>query len=109
MKLLIIFNDNIAISPEKVCIHTGHANRALALGTYKTTLARWARNSYKNVLLKASMTEKLIHRILLEENKYYEIRDAGLDGVFEPNTLLGYAVLVENDCDDFKRLRTLKF
>lgn len=107
MKLLVIFNKDISIPPEKVCIHTGHANRAIALHTYKDRLAKWSRNHYKNVLLHSKITDKLVNRIKL--NSYYEIRDAGLDGVFEPDTLLGYAVLVEDDCDDFRRIQTLKF
>ena len=27
MKLLIIFDKNIEISPEKICVHTGHSSR----------------------------------------------------------------------------------
>lgn len=29
MKLLIIFNKEIEISPEKICVHVGHSNRAI--------------------------------------------------------------------------------
>lgn len=109
MKLLVIFDKCIDIPPEKVCIHTGHANRAIAneLCDDYDTWQKWCDNSYKNVLLQGKISDKLVHRIKLE--KFYEIRDAGLDGIFEPYTLLGYAVLVENDCDDFRRIQTLKF
>ena len=67
----------------------------------------WSMNHYKIVLLQGKLTDKLVSRIQLE--KFYEIRDAGLDGVFEPDTLLGYAVLVEDDCTDFNKIQTLKF
>lgn len=107
MKLLIIFNKDIQISSEKVCIHTGHACRFMASPGGNEYLKEWSQNHYKIVLLRGKISDKLVHRIKLE--KFYEIRDAGLDGVFEPDTLLGYAVLVEDDCDDFRRLQTLKF
>lgn len=107
MKLLIIFDKSINISPEKICIHVGHACRFMGNATGNQYLKEWAQNHYKLVLLHSKITEKLVNRIQLD--KFYEIRDAGLDGVFEPDTLLGYAVLVEDDCDDFKRLQTLNF
>lgn len=107
MKLLIIFDKALDIPPEKVCIHTGHTCREMGSPHDYQRLKWWSQNHYKVVLLRAKLTEKLISRIQLD--KFYEIRDAGLDGMFEPDTLLGYAVLVENDCDDFSRLQTLKF
>ena len=107
MKLLIIFDKTTNISPEKICIHTGHACRFMGSSAGNKYLKEWAQNHYKIVLLHSKLTEKLVHRIQLD--KFYEIRDAGLDGVFKPDTLLGYAVLVEDSCDDFKRLQTLKF
>lgn len=107
MKLLIIFDKGIDIPPEKVCIHTGHACRFMGSQGGYYLLKEWSQNHYKVVLLRGTITEKLVNRIQLE--KFYEIRDAGLDGMFEPDTLLGYAVLVEDDCDDFSRIQTLKF
>ena len=107
MKLLIIFDKTLNISPEKICVHTGHACRFMGSTASNQYLKEWAQKHYKIVLLHSKITEKLINRI--QSDKFYEIRDAGLDGVFEPNTLLGYAVLVEDGCDDFKRLQTLNF
>ena len=107
MKLLIIFNKDIKISPEKVCIHVGHSCRFMGNPVTNQFLKEWSMNHYKIVLLKGKITDKMIKRIQLET--FYEICDAGLDGVFEPDTLLGYAVLVEDDCNAFKRLQTLRF
>lgn len=107
MKLLVIFDKALDIPPEKICIHTGHACRFMGSPGGNQFLKQWAQNHYKVVLLRGKLTEKMVYRIQLE--KFYEIRDAGLDGMFEPNTLLGYAVLVEDDCDDFSRVQTLKF
>lgn len=115
MKLLIIFDKNIKISPEKVCIHVGHSNRAimkdLLVSANNCRLIeeeKWKNNSYKNVLLKAKITDNLISEI----GKYdfiYTILDAGLDNVYQKGTVLGYSVLVEDDCTNFKRLQTLNF
>lgn len=69
---------------------------------------KWKNNSYKNVLLKAKITDNLISEI----GKYdfiYTILDAGLDNVYQKGTVLGYSVLVEDDCTNFKRLQTLNF
>ena len=107
MKLLIIFDKNIKISPEKVCIHVGHSCRFMGNPVANKFFKEWSINNYKTVLLQGKLTDKLVSRIQLE--KFYEIRDAGLDGVFEPDTLLGYAVLVEDDCTDFNKIQTLKF
>lgn len=115
MKLLIIFDKEIPLSPEKICIHVGHSNRAimkdLLISVNNCSLleeVKWKSNSYKNVLLKAKITDNLITKI----KKYdyiYTIIDAGLDNTYPKGTVLGYAVLVEEDCTDFKRLQTLKF
>ena len=115
MKLLIILNKDIDISPEKICIHVGHSNRAimkdLLVSANNCRLIeeeKWKNNSYKNVLLKAKITDNLISEI----GKYefiYTILDAGLDNVYQKGTVLGYSVLVEDDCTNFKRLQTLNF
>lgn len=109
MKLLVIFNKEIDISPEKICVHTGHSTREISVkstGTCEYT--EWDCNSFKTVLLRDKITENIITKIK-EFEYFYEIYDAGLDGVFEPGTVLGYAVLVPKDDTTFKRLRTLKF
>lgn len=115
MKLLIIFDKDIEISPEKACIHVGHSNRAIMkdLLIYANNCSlleevKWKSNNYKNVLLKAKITDNLISKI---ENYdfIYTILDAGLDNVYQKGTVLGYAVLVEENDDTFKRLQTLKF
>lgn len=112
MKLLVIFDKNIEISPEKICVHVGHSTREITkmlenyLNPYDYN--KWNNNSFKTVLLRDKITENIINKI--KEFKYsYEIYDAGLDGVFEPGTVLGYAVLVKESYETFKRLRTLKF
>ena len=112
MKLLIIFDKNIEISPEKICVHVGHSTREI---TYKLInnpfnhrfYSMWQRRSFKTVLLRDKITDSLKDKI----NNYfnYEIYDAGLDGVFKPGTVLGYAILLEDTDETFKRLRTLKF
>lgn len=115
MKLLIIFDKEIPLSPEKVCIHVGHSNRAimkdLLISANNCSLleeVKWKRNNYKNVLLKAKITDNLISKI--EKYDYlYTIIDAGLDNIYQKGTVLGYAVLVEDDCTDFNRIQTLKF
>ena len=112
MKLLIIFNKDIEISPEKVCIHTGHSSRHISVKLINNPLNwqfynLWERNDYKTVLLKEKITDNLKTKISNFIN--YEIYDAGLDGVFEKGTVLGYAILVPKDDETFKRLRTLKF
>lgn len=107
MKLLIIFDGSITISPEKICVHIGHANRAVVKAYTEANLKKWEDNNFKIVIIKDKLPQKVRYNI---EHRYpCLLKDAGLDGVFEPDTLLGYAVLVEDDCDDFKRLRTLKF
>lgn len=112
MKLLVIFNKDIEISPEKICVHTGHANRAIMssiiMNKHYFAHNKWHDNEFKNVLLRDKITENIIKKIK-EFEYFYEIYDAGLDGVFEPGTVLGYAVLVETENETFKRLRTLKF
>ena len=112
MKLLIIFDKDIRISPEKVCVHVGHSTREISkmLDNYLNPYiySKWGNNQYKTVLLRDKITENIIFKI--QENLYYyEIYDAGLDGVFAPGTVLGYAVLVKESDETFKRLRTLKF
>lgn len=113
MKLLIIFNKDIEISPEKICVHVGHSNRDImqSIMYYKNHFIydRWGNNDFKNVLLKDKITDKIINKIKEVGMYNYEIYDAGLDGVFESGTILGYAVLVPNSDETFKRLRTLKF
>ena len=112
MKLLIIFDKNIEISPEKVCVHTGHSSRHIWIKLTNNPLNwefcnLWRRNDFKTVLLWDKITDSLKEKL----NNYlnYEIYDAGLDGVFAPGTVLGYAVLVPKSDETFKRLRTLKF
>lgn len=108
MKLLIIFDKNIEISPEKICVHVGHSTREIAVQNVGTCeYVEWDCNSFKTVLLRDKISETLKDKI----NNYfnYKIYDAGLDNVFEPGTVLGYAVLVAKDDETFKRLRTLKF
>lgn len=109
MKLLVIFNKEIDISPEKICVHVGHSTREISVKSLGTCeYVEWNRNSFKTVLLRDKITENIITKIK-EFEYFYEIYDAGLDGVFEPGTVLGYAVLVPKDDTTFKRLRTLKF
>ena len=113
MKLLIIFDKNIEISPEKVCVHVGHSSRditqSIMLNNDFRTHNYWARNDFKTVLLRDKITDKIINFIKSSPFYSYEIYDAGLDGIFEPNTILGYAVLIPKEDETFKRLRTLKF
>lgn len=113
MKLLIIFDKNIHISPEKVCIHVGHSSRHIGIKLTNNPLNwefynLWSTNDFKTVLLRDKITEKIISRIK-DFDHYYEIYDAGLDGVFAPGTILGYAVLAPKEDETFKRIRTLKF
>lgn len=109
MKLLIIFDKDITISLEKICVHVGHSTREISVNSIGSAeYFEWGFNSFKTVLLRDKITENIITKI--KEFKYsYEIYDAGLDGVFEPGTVLGYAVLVKESDETFKRLRTLKF
>ena len=110
MKLLIIFNKDIEISPEKICVHAGHSTREIAIKSVGSCeYVEWDCNSFKTVLLKDKITDKIINKIKEVGMYNYEIYDAGLDGVFESGTILGYAVLVPNSDETFKRLRTLKF
>ena len=112
MELLILFNKDIEISPEKVCVHVGHSTREITkmlenyLNPYDYN--KWSNNWFKTVLLRDKITEKIITKIK-DFDYYYEIYDAGLDGVFAPGTILGYAVLAKESDETFKRLRTLKF
>lgn len=116
MKLLVLFNKDIEISPEKICVHTGHSSRSITQQLLASSikfkngskLLAWTHNENKIVLLRDKITENIINKIK-EFEYFYEIYDAGLDGVFEPGTVLGYAVLVPKDDTTFKRLRTLKF
>lgn len=112
MKLLIIFDKNIEISPEKICVHVGHSTREITAKLIINPMnhrfyGMWQRKKFKTVLLSSKITNSLKDKL----NNYlkYEIYDAGLDGTFAPNTVLGYAVLVEDDCNDFSRIQTLKF
>lgn len=112
MKLLVIFNKDILISPEKICIHTGHSSRHIAVKLACNELNwdlynSWSENDYKTVLLRDKITPSLEDKI--DNFLNYQIYDAGLDGVFEKGTVLGYAILVPKDDETFKRLRTLKF
>lgn len=108
MKLLIIFDKNIEISPEKICVHVGHSTREITAKIVKALeYVEWKDNHFKTVLLRDKITDSLKDKI---DNYFnYEIYDAGLDGVFKPGTVLGYAVLLEDTDETFKRLRTLKF
>ena len=108
MKLLIIFDKNIEISLEKVCVHVGHSTREITAKSLKCLeYAEWKNNHFKTVLLRDKITDSLKSKI---ENYFnYKIYDAGLDGVFKPGTVLGYAVLIPKEDETFKRLRTLKF
>lgn len=112
MKLLIIFDKNIEISPEKICVHVGHGNREITVKLVINPMnyrfyGMWKRKNFKTVLLRDKITDSLKDKL----NNYlkYEIYDAGLDGVFAPGTVLGYVVLVPESDETFKRLRTLKF
>ena len=109
MKLLIIFDKNIEISPEKVCVHVGHSTREISIKSLGTCeFVEWDCNVFKTVLLRDKITESLVTKI--RDFAYnYIVYDAGLDGVFTPGTILGYAVLVPETDETFKRLRTLKF
>ena len=105
MKLLIIFNKDIPISPEKVCVHVGHSTRDITKRLIIDPLNHrfyesWKRNEFKTVLLRDKITDSLKDKI----NNYflYEIYDAGLDGIFESGTVLGYAVLLAKDDETFK-------
>lgn len=113
MKLLIIFNKEIEISPEKVCVHVGHSNRSITSSIFYDedfdTYSDWKVNEFKTVLLKDKITNNVIKKIKEVGLYNYEIYDAGLDGIFTPGTILGYAVLVPKEDETFKRLRTLKF
>lgn len=109
MKLLVIFNKDIEISPEKICVHVGHSTREISINSIVSAeYFEWSNNWFKTVLLRDKITEKIINHIK-DYDYYYEIYDAGLDGVFEPGTVLGYAVIVKESDETFKRLRTLKF
>ena len=112
MKLLIIFDKNIEISPEKICVHVGHSAREITYSLINNPInhrfyGMWKRRCFKTVLLREKITDSLKDKI----NNYfnYELYDAGLDSVFAPGTVLGYAVLVPEEDETFKRLRTLKF
>ena len=113
MKLLVIFDKEMLISAEKVCIHTGHSNRAImeqimqdSNYTLPAEYHHWKDNHFKNVLLRDKINDNLIQKIK-EFEYWYEIYDAGLNKVYTPDTKLGYAVLVPNEDTTFKRLRTL--
>ena len=112
MKLLIIFDKDIQISPEKICVHVGHCARSITSSIFYNedydTYSEWRANEFKTVLLRDKITESIIFKVK-DFEYYYEIYDAGLDEVFEAGTILGYAVLVPSDDTTFKRLRTLKF
>ncbi len=109
LKLLIIFNKDIKISPEKICIHVGHSIREISINIVSTReYVEWGCNFFKTVLLKDKITENIISKIKSFQY-FYEIYDAGLDNIFEPGTILGYAVLVPESDTTFKRLRILKF
>ena len=109
MKLLIIFDKEIEISPEKICVHVFHSTREISIKSLGTCeFVEWDRNAFKTVLLRDKITESLITKIRDFEYNYI-VYDAGLDGVFTHGTILGYAVLVPNSDETFKRLRTLKF
>lgn len=112
MKLLIVFDKTIEISPEKICVHVGHSTREITAKLIINPMnyrfyGMWQRKNFKTVLLRDKITDSLKDKL----NNYlkYEIYDAGLDGVFVPGTVLGYAVLVPESDETFKRLRTLKF
>ena len=111
MKLLIIFDKTIEISPEKICVHTGHSSRHIGIKLTNPLNYQfynlWKRNDFKTVLLKDKITDSLKNK--LDNYLKYEIYDAGLDGVFAPGTILGYAVIVPKSDETFKRLRTLRF
>lgn len=112
MKLLIIFDKNIEISPEKICVHVGHSSRHIGIKLTNNPLNwesynLWSGNDFKTVLLRDKITDSLKQKI--DNYLNYEIYDAGLDEVFEKGTILGYAVLVPESDETFKRLRTLKF
>ncbi len=115
MKLLIIFNKDIEISPEKICVHVRHSNRDRDRDiTYELIddynnidYKKWKENDFKTVLLRDKITDSLKDKIDRFTN--YQIYDAGLDGAFEAGTVLGYAVMLLKDDETFKRLRTLKF
>ena len=52
MKLLIIFDKDIEISPEKVCIHVGHSSRHIGIKLTNNPLNwefynLWRRNDFK--------------------------------------------------------------
>lgn len=114
MKLLIIFSKDIEISPEKICVHTGHSARHIAsmlltnnpLGSVPYN--KWQDNDFKTVLLRDNLKQKGFDDLYSFYYRY-NIVDAGLDGVYPRGTVLGYAVLVPKDDESFKRLRTLKF
>ena len=109
MKLLIIFDKDIQISPEKICVHVGHSTRDISIKSVGSCeFVEWDCNAFKTILLRDKITESLVAKIGDFEYSYI-IYDAGLDEVFEPGTILGYAVLVPNSDETFKRLRTLKF
>ena len=112
MKLLIIFDKSIEISPEKVCIHVGHSTREITAKLIVNPMncrfyGMCQGKKFKTVLLKDKITDSL--KVKLNDYLKYEIYDAGLDGVFEKGTILGYAVLLPDSDETFKRLRTLKF
>ena len=112
MKLLIIFDKTIEISPEKICIHVGHSSRHIGIKLSNNPLNYefynlWSTNDFKTVLLRDKITDSLKQKI---DNYFgYEIYDAGLDGVFAQGTIHGYAVNFPKSDETFKRLRTLKF
>ena len=111
MKLLVIFNKDMNISPEKVCVHTGHSSRNIALitnVTNKEVYDNWEYNDFKTVLLTDKIGKSLVDKVASFHYNYC-IVDAGRDGVYTPGTVLGYAVLVPDEDETFKRSRVLKF
>lgn len=113
MKLVIIFNKDIPISPEKVCVHTAHCTRDIVNKMNLTTIGqtvytKWEYCDFKTVLLRGKMTQKNYDDLHSFYYKY-TIVDAGRDGVYEAGTVLGHAVLVPNDDESFKRIRLLRF
>lgn len=105
MKLMIIFDKAVRLTPEKALVHVGHVNRIVSLNTNTIKFNTWSMNDFKSVIIYDKIPDKL--RELLD-NSAFEIRDAGLDGKYPKDTLLGYALLVPNSDETFKRLRLLK-
>ena len=108
MKLYIVTNKDIEMSPAKLGVQIGHACTTFTLDNYNTeSFCEWFnKDNQVKIILKAS--EK--HLLKLEEEGYITIRDAGKTEL-EPDTLtcvvlgLGDKEKFLQEIKEFKRWR----